>query len=227
MTKQVLRAAAMAATLALGSGASIAGAVLLSEGFDNVAALSGWTNTNASTPTAVGTAGWFQGQPASSFDAQAGAANAYAASNFAIVSGPGGAGHALARLSTPTLALSTGTHLTFWTRSADSSVFPDGMNVLVALTGGLTSTVLSINPGLAAGGYPDAGWAFYDVFLPSQGAGATGRFVFAYDILDTGTSGNYVGLDSVTVSVPEPGQWALLGLGLGLLCLTTAKRRKA
>ena len=65
-------------------------------------------------------------------------------------------------------------------------------------------------------------WTQYSFMLAGQGAGSTSRFAIQY--VGAGDSANYVGVDNVTVNVPEPSTWALAGVSL--LGLLAARRRK-
>jgi hypothetical protein len=80
-------------TVLLAASSASQAATLLSEDFDNVAALSGqgWVLTNESSPIGeFHPSGWFQGNDGI-FPAQDGAPGAYAASNFYTASLAGGA----------------------------------------------------------------------------------------------------------------------------------------
>jgi len=207
--------------------ASAQSQVLLTEGFESVPGLAagGWLVSNGSTlPVSPG---WGQGD-SSNFAAQAGTANSFAFTGFAIngaVDGGGNpSGAILSRLFTPVLALDQDVALSFWTRTVNGSTFPDRLTVSV-VTGGITSELLSINTSLLKRGYPQR-WADYSVELGGQGAGTTGRFLFEYSIPDAATKGNYIGLDTVSVQVvPEPGTWLMMGLGLAGLAML--RRRNA
>lgn len=190
-------------------------APLLSEDFHDVAALgaSGWMFRNLS---AVPNEPWFQGN-AGIFVAQAGAPDAYVAANF--MSSDSGA--ILNLLITPELQLSGGEVLSFYTRadSFDGIQFDDNLAVALGhpLGGDLVfdTPLALIGPSLAGAAYP-ASWQHITAIVPPQ-AGRSGlRIGFAYvsgDAIDA----NYVGIDSVVVSVPEPPLAVLLGLGLGML----------
>src|SRR5206468_3584484 len=88
--------AALGSTTARAAG--VDGVEILNEGFDNVSALSGWTQVNNSVPPG---SGWFQG---SLFPAQSGPADSYAAANF--LGAANGSGSVDNWLITPTLTLS-------------------------------------------------------------------------------------------------------------------------
>ncbi len=112
-------------------------AVLLSEGFDDIAALpgAGWAFQNNSAP--LGLTDWFQGNDAV-FPAQAGAATAYIGANFNNTSG--GTGTISNWMLTPVLSLANGDQLSFFTRTADDSIWPDRLEVRLS-TGGGSSNV--------------------------------------------------------------------------------------
>jgi hypothetical protein len=221
---------AISATAALASAAH--SAVLLQEGFEDVAGLggAGWVTTNASTP--VGATNWFQGNVAP-FPAQAGTPNSYAAANYLSTSPAGG--EISTWLITPTLALSEGMAIIFWTRTDEDidGLFSDRLNVRASTSGASTSLadfsniVLSVNPALVPGtGYPSE-WTQYVAVLTGVGAGATGRIAFEYSVPAMDATGapvfaNYIGVDSVTV-LPLPAHlWLLLG---GVFAMTFALRQ--
>jgi hypothetical protein len=180
--------------------------VVVTEGFDNVPGLaaSGWLIANQSTPPGT-TPGWYQGD-VSVFAAQAGAANSYAAANYNNA-GPGGTLDTW--LLTPEFDATIGANISFYLRSAGQG-FVD--QIAYGFTAGGAQTVVSP--------VPDSGWTKYSVFLDPGLVGTT-RFAFHY--IGDADSANYVGLDSVTVNVPEPASLALV-FG-GLLGLGAIRRR--
>jgi hypothetical protein len=207
-----------------------AATVLLSENFDNVANLvpNGWKIVNNSSP--VGTTDYFQGNPAV-FTAQSGAPNAYVAANFEAA---GFGGNISDWLITPEVALDNGFVLSFWTRTEAGSAFPDRLELRMSTNGASTNVgatdssvgdfsnlLLTINPALAPGGYPE-GWALFQATVSGLGGATTGRFAFRYNVSDTSANGDYIGIDSVTL-VPEPATLALLGFGI----LAAARARRA
>lgn len=198
--------------------------VLLSEGFDDVATLAGkgWVLANVSSPS-PGT-DWFQGDNTTAFTAQAGAANAYIASNY-LAAPPGGFIDNF--LITPYFSLESDVTLTFYVRGDGSAGagFSDTFAVLAGATaqGGSEAVTERLSPTVAL--VDD--WTAYTVMLPGLGAGAIGRFAFEY-FGDADTS-NYIGIDTVMVAAaesnaaPEPQTLALVALGLA--ALVQARRR--
>jgi hypothetical protein len=206
--------------------------IVLSENFDNVAGLNaaGWTFVNNSSP--VGTTDWFQGNPAV-FSAQSGAPDAYVAANFEAA---GFGGNISDWLIAPMLTLNDGDRVSFYTRTEAGSAFPDRLELRLSTNGasanvGATDTsvgdfstlLLSINPALAPGGYPE-NWAFFEIVLSGLGGPTDGRFAFRYNVADTSVNGDYIGIDTVTVTtVPEPSTLTLVSLGM----LATRRRWSA
>ena len=206
---------------------------LLSQNFDDISTLSGngWALTNNSSP--VGSTGWFQGNTAI-FNAEAGLANAYIGANFDNATFGGSISNWLIL---PTLTLDGTTVLTFYTRTEAGSPAPDRLEIRLSTNGsssdvGATATsvgdfttlLLSINPTLTAGIYPE-GWTQFTVplagiiLLPTDG-----RLAFRYFVSDTSVNGNYIGIDSVeiTSAVPEP---STIGLGVvGIMSVLGACR---
>lgn len=209
-----------------GLGASLACSAvfagpLLSEGFDDITTLaaSGWVLTNNSAPPGTP---WFQGNPAI-FPAASGASNSYIAANWTSAQ-PGG--NVSNWLITPQLALDNGETLNFALRLLGEG-FLDTVDVYLS-TNGASANVGSTDTSLGDFGVllqsfsssVDTGWAMQSITLSGLGAPTSGRFAFRYVARTNDTAGDYVGIDSVSVSaraVPEPGTLALATLGLGAL----------
>lgn len=240
MLKKLIWSAPVLAALASQAHA----AVVLTQGFDDIAALAGWSLQNNSQP--LGLTNWFQGND-TVFVSQSGANNAYIAANYNNTTG--GTGTISNWLLTPEISLSNGTAISFFTRTALDD-FPDRLQVRLSTAGSsinvgslatdlgdFTELLLDINPTLGNGnpGYPEA-WTSFTANVTGLGAPTTGRFAFRYFVTNGGPSGansNYIGIDTVTVRspdqppvvVPTPGSLALLGLGLSVLGLTRLRRR--
>lgn len=224
MTMKKLKCTAVAAMLAVaGSSAMAADVVLLTEDFNDLTTLfttGGWLKNNFSESAPVGD-GWFQGNH-DQFAAQAGGPDAYIASSVYIapvdVNG-NPAGLADGFLRTAAVDMSGPTTMSFWTRTLTGNAYGDSLYV-GALVGGKDISLTAINENVDVGAYPET-WTKYTVHLPGQGVIGTplgGRFYFEYYIQDTSFAGNYIGVDSVVItSVPEPGSWLLMGLGVAAL----------
>jgi hypothetical protein len=208
---------------------------LLSENFDNIATLpgTGWALVNNSSP--VGSTGWFQGNPGV-FAAQAGGADSYVAANFNNAAFGGNISNWLL---SPELNLSNGAIITFYTRTEAGAPFPDQLELRLSLNGAstnvgssdtsvgdFTTLLLTINPALSVGGYPED-WTVVTASVSGL-SGTSGRFAFRYFVTDTDTNADYIGIDTVSVntaSVPEPS--TLLLLGAGIISLAGLRRRIA
>jgi hypothetical protein len=218
--------------------ASAAGATtLLTEGFDNISTLpgSGWFSVNNSAP--LGDSDWFQGNDAI-FTAFQGADNSYIAANFLNTAAGGNISN---WGMTPVLALDGSIQLSFYTRTESGSPFADSLEVRLSTNGASTNVgstdssvgdfgilLGTINPGLFVGGYPES-WTLIQFDISGLSAGTTGRFAFHYFVSDTNTNGDYIGLDSVSVTqqqpVPEPATLALLGSGIAILAISRKRFR--
>jgi hypothetical protein len=198
---------AFAATVLAAATMSAQAGVVINEGFDSVSSLSssGWIFTNASTPGGV-TTGWYQGT-SGVFEAQAGASTSYAAANYNnTVEG----GTISSWLITPEFDATNGVNISFYLRAAGEGYADQIAYGFTAGTGAMTYVTA----------VPDSGWTLYTVYLAPSTLGVT-RFAFEY--LGTYDTANYVGLDSLTVAVPEPASLALFAVGL--LGLGTLRRR--
>ena len=213
----LLLATAVVSAAATAPLSAQAGVEVLSEGFGNLAALSGWASINRSFPPGNG---WFQGN-AAVFAAQAGAPGAYAAASF--LSAANGFGVVDNWLITPTLTLSGLTTLSFYT----SRELVDGFDDLLEVRFGSGSSTDAaafdtlLNTIGGASDFP-AQWQPWSADLTVEGPG---RFAFRY--LGDPATLSYVGLDSVRVvtAVPEPGGLLLLASGLGVLGLMRRRER--
>jgi hypothetical protein len=206
MMKKALAAMALA-----GMAMSAQAAVVISEGFSDVAALAsrGWISVNAGTPGGA-SPGWVQGAAtAELFSAQSGAANSYASASYNIA--PAG-GSLDSWLITPVFDASYGATISFYLRAAGEGYADQISYGFINASGTPDSTGLTTIAAVPAGE-----WTQYTAWIGPDALTST-RFAFEY----TGTfdSANYVGLDSLTVDVPEPASMALFAgglLGLGAI----------
>lgn len=196
---------------------AIAGADL-TESFDTWP-LTGWTIQNNSAP--LGQNSWYPGIPTTNtpdpgpFDAYNGAANAYAAANFANTTG--GNGVISSWLITPLqTGLTQGDTVSFYTRRPTTppggTEYPDRLEVRMstngtcspgtttASVGDFTTELVTVNPTLTTGVYP-ATWTQFSVTLPPM-APASGCIAFRYHVTQAGPSGSksdYIGVDQVEI----------------------------
>jgi len=156
----------------------------------------------------VGVSNWFQGNVLV-FPAHAGATNAYIGANFNNTSGTGTISNWML---TPVLALKNGDTISFWTRTTTGSLWPDrlelrlstngastNVGVLSTDVGDFTTVLLSINPSLTVGVYPEV-WTQFTATLSGLPPNATGRIAWRYFVTNGGPSGsnsNYIGIDTV------------------------------
>jgi len=218
----LISACALALSVGLSPGAS---ADPLKENFD-AGLPAGWTVNNLSQPP--GTIDWFQGND-SVFAAHQGAPDSYMAANFAS----GGEISSISSwLIAPTSTYRNGDTLSFYTRTADFSEWPDRLEVRFSSVGGtdvgssatsvgtFSTLLVSINPTLQVGGYPEA-WTRYSTTLSGLTGPTTGAFAFRYSVTDGGLFGsnsNYIGIDTVQITaVPEPSVYMMMAFGLGMV----------
>ena len=209
-----LRAAAILLFAGL-SGAACAQS--FTEGFDDITLLagSGWFIQNNSTP--VGSISWFQGVPTTAtptpgpFNAYTGAVNSYIGVNF---NSTGSTGTISNWLVAPNRTLRNGDVFTFYTRKptigAGQTDYPDRLEVRLSTNGASTNVgagaagvgdfstlMLSVNPTLVAGGYPQT-WTQYTITISGLPAPTSGRLAFRYYVTGAGslgTNSDYIGID--------------------------------
>jgi len=228
--------APLAATAALFIAASPAWAY--SEGFD-AGIPAGWTVVNNSDP--VGGDAWFPGN-GGVFQALEGTEGSYVAASFEAAGiGPDGPDTISAWLIAPTMTFNNGDVVSFWTRTVEDSAFPDRLELRFSPLGGtdvgtgafavgsFTTLLLSVNPLLIEGGYPQA-WTAFSATLSGLSGPTAGAVALRYFVEDGGPFGsnsNYIGVDSFSITpVPEPAAWLLMAGGLAALGLRRCLARR-
>lgn len=114
---------------------------------------------------------------------------------------------------TPLLGYKNGNIVSFYTRTAPGSTFPDRLELRIDPTGdgnnptsvdqgSYTELLLSINPNLEVGGYPEV-WTLQTINISGLPPGITyTRFAFRYWVTDGGPNGsnsNIIGIDRFIV----------------------------
>jgi hypothetical protein len=226
--------AALVTVLALSLPAQAS--VLLSEGFDNIATLSGsgWVVINNSVP--LGTTSWFQGVPAV-FPSQAGAPSSYIAANFGAADFGGNISDWILL---PALTLHNGDAFSFYTRTESPQMAADRLEVRLSTNGSstnvgatdssvgdFTTLLLTVNPSLTVSGYPGV-WTQFSTALSGLSGPTTGRLAFRYAVPDTSVNGDYIGIDTVLLAegVPEPGTAGPALAAIAVLMAAVRVRRK-
>jgi hypothetical protein len=216
------------------ASSSLQAGVILSEGFDNISTLagSGWAMVNNSVP--VGSEGWFQGNTGI-FTSQTGAPDSYIASNFNAAAIPGNISNWLI---TPVISLQDNLQFVFFTRTEVDAPFADRLELRLSTNGAstnvgatdssvgdFTNLLLSVNPTLTVGGYPEA-WTQVTANFVGLGVPLSGRFAFRYNVPDNVTNADYIGIDTVSVTqdAPEPATIGLIAFGLGAVAWRRLRR---
>ena len=110
----------------------------------------------------------------------------------------------------PVLQMSDGQVISFYTRTVELSMFPDRLDIRLSTNGAssnvgsnaftvgdFATSLMTINPGLMLGGYPEE-WTRFDVEITGVGDMVEGRFAFHYFIEDLSANANAVGIDTLS-----------------------------
>jgi len=207
------------AVLIAGSSMAVSGPILFEEGFDGGLGIpAGWLYGNFSAPIGANANPWFQGNSAI-FGADSGAADSYIASNFdAAAAG----GNVEAWLATPVIFAPIGSVALEFAARSNGDLPGDQIEIFFNAVGSnLIEDFVSLG-NLSALAIGDWGNHRFSTDVTSD----TGfRFAFVYHVTDTSANGDYIGIDSVRVAVPEPGTLALMALGILLMPLFLRRRR--
>lgn len=218
------------------------------QGFNDATVPTGWVTTNLSTRASTGNP-WSVGVGVTDADGNI-VVDPFEGSGFALVnytSIGSGAGTINNWLMTPEIfGLKNGDTFSFYTTTTPDSAYPDRLELRLSTAGASTNvgttvtsvgdfsiTLASVNPTLAAGGYPEA-WTQVTATVSGLAAPVDGRVALRYFVTSGGPSGansNIIGVDSFTYTsvsaVPEPASWALMIGGFGALVGLQRRRQKA
>lgn len=185
--------------------------VVFSEGFEDITILTsmGWDMLNLSNPP--GTTDWLDGISGGVFPAHEGVN--FIAANFNNTSNVGTISNWLI---TPVIEVGDDFELKFYTRAADQS-FPDRLEFRLSTEGAgstlpsnesdvgdFTELLLTINPDLNSGVYPEE-WTEFTVTVSGVGVPTDSRIAFRYHVTNSGpngSNGNYIGIDAFEVVSP-------------------------
>ena len=219
-------------SIALCALLAVAGTVAaqsFTEEFDDITLLAGqgWFFQNNSSP--IGILSWapsteervtrdrgeYQGVD-TVFPAYSGGPTSYIADNYNATAGVGTISDWLL---THQVCFVNGDPLTFWTRTATGSAYPDRLQVRLSLAGAstnvgtgpedvgdFTTLLVDVNPTLAVGGYPEV-WTQFTATVTGAPTPTCGRFAFRYYVTGGGPSGNnsnYIGVDLVQFTTDVP-----------------------
>ncbi|WP_299769483.1 choice-of-anchor J domain-containing protein [uncultured Dokdonia sp.] len=179
--------------------------IIIDEGFDDITTLTDYSIVNASDMPGTN---FVQGIPDTSFPAFDGEPNSYIAANFMVTDGT----IMDLYLISPELILKNGDVISFFTRTIIGSAFPDrlevrldpdggGVNPTTGDNGSFTELLLSINPDLEVGGYPED-WEKQTIVVSGLTGEVTTRFALRYWATDAGPVGNnsnIIGIDRLVV----------------------------
>jgi hypothetical protein len=217
------------------------------QGFNDATLPAGWVPINRSTAANTAAAGsWRTGTAIVDQDGNP-VVNPHEGTAFALVSfqstnSTAATGATISNwLLSPTLSLRNGDTFSFFTQTPPSSAFADRLELRLSLSGSstdvgttpqsvgvFTTLLLTVNPNLTVGGYPET-WTQFTATITGLSGPTDGRFAFRYFVTDGGPQGNnsnIIGVDSVSYNaVPEPTTYALFAGG-ALILLAVARRQR-
>jgi hypothetical protein len=200
----------------------VATAQQLTESFDATFPPTGWLVRNQSQSIGTNPNCWNQFTGTTPWATHTGAGQTGANFNCA-----GGADTISGWLiSAPIANFQNGNQISFWTRTATASGFPDRLEVRICLdvaagscglagstgatftdVGSFTTLIRTINPALAVGGYPEVFTLFTDTLSGLPAGPNPGRVAFRYFVTSGGPAGanaNIISIDDVVVTATTP-----------------------
>lgn len=145
------------------------------------------------------TATWFQGNP-TVFAAFNGAADAYVAANYNVVTGMNDIDSWLV---TPAMNISAGDVISFYCRTQTGSTWPDSVRVMYSAAGDSTPEGLTW---VELGRFQAYDQAWEQKIYTVATAGATARFAIRYAVIEggpTGNNSNFIGIDQLDIYTPQ------------------------
>jgi len=125
-------------------------------------------------------------------------------------------------LISPLVTFNNGDTISFYTRGPSASNYPDRLELVLNTTGStlpadFTTVLLTVNPTLALGGYPNA-WTQFTATVSGLAGPTAGRFAFHYNPTNGGPAGlnsDYIGVDDVAYTAVGSAQATNTTLGTG------------
>lgn len=142
---------------------------------------------------------WFQGNP-TVFASYNGAADAYVAANYQVVTGMNDIDSWLV---TPAMNISAGDVISFYCRTAAGSIWPDSVRVMYSAAGDSTPEGLTW---VELGRFQAYDQAWEQKIYTVASAGATARFAIRYAVIEggpTGNNSNFIGIDQLDIYTPQ------------------------
>jgi subtilisin-like proprotein convertase family protein len=193
--------------------ANVTPSYLINEGFA-VVPPAGWTIVNNSAPG--GTTTWFQGNTAN-WNAYNGPANSYIMANYQNTN-PNASGTISNWLISPVVNVKNGDQVSFWTRTAAGSIWPDRLEARLSTAGAstnvgttttsvgdFTTVLVTVNQNLTVGGYPES-WTQFTGTVSGVTGTVAGRVALRYFVTDggVGNNSNIIGVDQFEVTSSPP-----------------------
>ena len=239
--------AALAVAAGLLAADPAAQAQSFNEGFNGADIPAGWVTTNLSSRASLGYT-WSAGPGITNDTGTANVVSPFEGDGMAVVnfnSIGSGSGTINNWLISPLITgLDNGDTFSFYTSTKPGSAYPDRLEFRLSTSGAstdvgssttsvgvFTTTLLTINPTLAHGGYPEV-WTQYTVTLSGLPGPTDGRAALRYFVTSAGPGGsnsNAIAVDAFSYTalsaVPEAAPWTMLLAGMGVMALVRRGRQ--